>query len=405
MKRARKRWQFGLTDAGRVVLRGMGFVFLAALIIPALGVLAIMASIMLTAMAVGYVLRPRVRLTGNLPDRIVAGQTAQLAYTLRNVGRMPCYGVYVRFGALPSSIQQVAQSPVVPRLAPGEQAEVIVSIEPTRRGSYQVHRPICESSFPFNLFHFGTPSEGQENLLVLPAFSQLHLVLPHASRHVQSVGPRQAGRTGVSPEYVGNRPFLPGDSPRRIDVRAWARLAVPATKQYDDAMDNFATLVLDTRRLDSRPKTPEQEIPEFEAAISLCASVAYTIHADCLIDTLLAGTDAHSFAAWPKASRIDRIHEVLASIEPSKEYDLDQIGPLLEGRLHEVSEVVFILRRWDATYKSLVSLADRAGCHCTVIVVGEPSDDDGPSAAAEGWWGDVRFVTAEAVRKGQVELL
>jgi len=298
----------------------------------------------------------------------------------------------------------VSESPTVSRLAPGEEADVIVSIEATRRGLYRIRPPICESSFPFNLFRFGTTPDEEESMVVLPVFSRLRMPLRHASRHVQSVGPRQIGLTGVSPEYVGNRPFLPGDPPRRIDVRAWARLSVPATKQYDDALDNFAALVLDTRAPNLRSKSKFEEIPELEAAISLCASVAYTIRADCLIDTLVAGREAHSFAAWPKAARLDRIHELLAGIEPSGNYGVEQIGPLLEERLQEISEIVFILLQWDGTYKPLVQLADRAGCHCTTIVVGEPGRQNGEEDAV--WWaGDVRFVSADAILKGRVEFL
>jgi uncharacterized protein (DUF58 family) len=219
---------------------------------------------------------------------------------------------------------------------------------------------------------------------------------------------RPAGRTGASPEYIGSRPFITGDSPRRIDVRAWARLAVPATKEYDDDMDDYAAFILDTRATESWLKLSKStEIKELEAAVSLCASIAYTIHKDCLIDLLLAGSGLHEFAAWPKAVRVHRIHEILASVEPSKGYSLEQIGPLLEDRLPEISEIVFIVLRWDETYRRLASWAQRAGCHTTVIIIGDGRSDDSTDAEGLGvdWGTEIRFVSADDILAGRVEYL
>jgi uncharacterized protein (DUF58 family) len=192
-----------------------------------------------------------------------------------------------------------------------------------------------------------------------------------------------------------------GDSPRKIDVRAWARLGTPATKEYDDDLDDYAAFVLDTRMPEGRPRPKSGEIRELEAAVSLCASVAYSVHEDCLIDLLLAGPDLHEFATSPKALRLDRIHEVLAGVELSKGYSFDEIAPSLEDRLQEISEIVFIVLRWDETYRRLVEWAHRAGCHTTVAIIGPPE-----AAALEGdWTGDIRFISADDVLAGRMEQL
>ncbi len=375
MGRLQSRLRFGLTDGGMMLLRGVVYVGLAALVVPAFGVLSVLVSVMAVALVVGFLVRPRISVCGTLPDHIIAGQPAELVYTLRNVGRLAAYHLSLQFPSLPETFEPTGAAHVIPRLRPGETAEVTLTIRPARRGSYRVGPPVCRSSFPFNLFHFGTPRGAEESLLVLPAFSQLQLLLPCLSRHVTTGGVRPAGRMGASPEYIGNRPFMPGDSPRRIDVRAWARLARPATKEYDNDLDNYAALILDTRVPETRWKSKTRESRELEAAVSLCASVAYTIHRDCLIDLLLAGSDLHSCAGLPKATRLERIHESLATVAPADAYRLEQIGPLLEERLPEISEAVFILLHPDDLYRQLVEQADRAGCHCTVVVVGEPDHE------------------------------
>ena len=425
--------RFGLTDAGKVILRGIAFIALAALIIPAFDVLSVLVCVMLVALVIGFVFRPKVLVTGSLPDRIIAGQAAHLTYAIRNAGRLPAYNLRVRFRALPEAIEQTADVQMTWRLGPGQTAEVVVAIRPRHRGCYRIRQPVCESSFPFNLFHFGTSGDGEESLIVLPAFSLLEISLPYVSRHVNASSVRPAGRMGTSPEYIGNRPYQPGDPPRRIDVRAWARLSVPATKEYDDDLDNYAAIVLDTRvakpegwgRRDggrgNRALRPAGLAPfskELEAAVSLCASMAYTIHRDCLIDLLLAGTDLHRFTSLPRAMRLDRVHEALASVEPSGDYTAEQIGSLLEDRLGEISEVIFIVLHWDRTYRQLAELAEQAGCHCTVIAVGEP-DRQAKAGSREdenvrtsdlltfspspllGVASDVRYVSADEVLAGR----
>ena len=51
---------------------------------------------------------------------------------------------------------------------------------------------------------------------------------------------------GESPEYIGNRDYRPGDSLRRIDPRAWARLATPIVREYSEEYYCRIALVLDT---------------------------------------------------------------------------------------------------------------------------------------------------------------
>ena len=411
MRKTNGRLRLGLTDAGKVVLRGTGFVTLAALIVPAFGVLSALVSVVLMALLVGFVLRPKIQVSGTLPERVIVGQTARLRYVLKNVARLPAYNLCVRLGTLPEAIEQVGDGHVVSRLGPGDTTEVTVEIRAKRRGYYRIKQPICQSSFPFNLFSFGTSHDDEETLIVLPAFSRLQIPLRRLSRHVRAGGARLAGSTGVFPEYAGNRPFWPGDSPRNIDARAWARLSVPATKEYHNDFDNYTALVLDTGVPEVLSRSRSNESKELEAAVSLCASVAFTINNDCLIDLLLTGPELHQFTAWPRMVRLDKIHEILAGVEPSKDYSLEQIAPKLANRFYEISEVVFILLSWDKAYRqstgcltALLELAGQAGCHCTVLMIGQSNrlnmDEDNVS-----WTENVRFLSADDILTGQIKHL
>jgi uncharacterized protein (DUF58 family) len=400
---ARDRTRLGLTDAGRTVLRGTGFVALAALIVPAFGVLSALVSVLLVALIVGYAVRPRIRIDGDLPDRVVGGQTARLTYLIRNLARLPAYNFSLELEALPESIELVTGPKVVQHLGPGETAEVTVTIRPKRRGLFQINKPVCRSGFPFNLFTFATTGDNPETLIVLPVFSRLQFPVRNLGRHVSSSGTRLAGIAGAFPEYAGSRPFVTGDSPRNIDSRAWARLAAPATKEYHDDFDNHTALVLDTCVPKALRRSSTDEIREFEAAVSLCASVAFTVNNDCLIDMMLAGPDLHLFDSRSRRVRLDKIHEILAGVESHEDFDLEHTLPIAADRFYEVSEVVFVLMNWNEAYEQLLDKATGAGCHTTVLMI-DGSETTHVTGVANRP-GNIRFISADEVLTGQVRRL
>ena len=394
--------RLSLTDAGRMLLLGTVFFFLTAAVIPAFGVISALVAVLLTAWFTGWMVRPRVRIDSFVPDSVVVGHSVRLRYVLRNTARVPAYDLHLELGTLPETIELAGPADVVSRLAPGETAEVTLTIRPQRRGYLRLPTPICRSSFPFNLVNFSAVQGQDQPLTVLPVFYPLQMSVRGLSRHVRAGGAGFTGRTEVSPEYAGNRPFLPGDSPRRIDTRAWARLSVPATKEYHNDSDCCAAIVLDSRVPAGVVPSLTGEFRELEAAVSLCASVAFSINGKCLVDLLLAGPELHEYASWTRPARLTKIHEVLAGVEPAKAFALEDVPTTLADRLYEASEAVFILLNWDEANWELLEMAARAGCHSTVLLVAESAEVLGDRDDAK--WADVvRVVSPDDVLAGHME--
>jgi len=404
MARSDAKVRLSLTDAGRMLLLGTVFFLLTAAVIPAFGVISALVSVLLVAWLAGWIVRPRIRMAGDLPDSVVVGHSVQLRYAITNIARVPVYDLRVEFDALPETIELGKPAEAISRLAPGESAEVVLTVRPRRRGHHRIPAPMCRSSFPFNLVTFSAVQSTDQLLTALPMFYPLQMAVRGLSRHVRAGGAGFAGHTEVSPEYAGNRPFLPGDSPRRIDTRAWARLSVPATKEYHNDSDSYAALVLDSRLPAGVVPSPTGEILELEAAVSLCASVAFTLNQKCLVDLLLAGPKLHAYTSWPRAARLNKMHEVLAGVEASKGYALESVVSDLAERLYEMSEAIFILLQWDETYWELLELAARAGCHSTVLLVADSAEVLGDRDDAK--WADVvRVISPDDVLAGRLERL
>jgi uncharacterized protein (DUF58 family) len=404
MSKTDGRLHLGFTDTGRVILRGTFFVALAALIVPAFGILSALVAIMLMALLVGFILWPKIRIDGNLPERVIVGQTTRFSYILKNTSRLPAYNLRVVFSDLPEAIKQLAGAQMIPRLGPGETIEVTVEIRPVRRGYYKIKQPVCQSGFPFNLFNFGTSRDHEETIIVLPNFYRLQFSPAGMGLNVCSGGARLVSQSKAFPEYAGNRPFLPGDSPRRIDARAWARLSVPATKEYHDDFDRRTALILDTCVSELPLLSNSITNKKLEAAVSLCASVAFTINNDCLIDVLLAGNEIYQLAALSRMIRLDKIHDILTGVEPSKGYSLEKISPVLISQFPRISEVFFILLRPNKAYRHLLHMANKAGCHCNVLLIGE-SGQMNEEEVDMRWVSNVRYLSPDEILTGQIKRL
>ena len=404
MSKTDSRLCLNLTDTGKVLLRGTFFVALAAMIVPAFGILSALISIMAMALIVGFILRPRIQINGNVPDRIIVGQTTRFSCILKNTARLSAYNLCLEFNTLPEAIKQIETGQIVSRLGPGESVEVNVAIRSSRRGHYKIEQPVCRSGFPFNLFNFGTTRKDEETIVVLPNFYRLQFSPAGLGYNTSAGGARLIGQRRAFPEYAGNRPFIPGDSLRRIDSRAWARLSVPATKEYHEDFDKRTALILDTCISDLAFSSSSRESPEVEAAISLCASVAFTINNDCLIDVFCAGNEIYQFPGISRMMCLDKIHDVLAGIKPSKSYALEKISPILISQFSRISDVFFILLSLNKTYRRLIELANQAGCHCNVLLIGQPDkihiDEDDRS-----FNGNLRILSPEEILTGKIKRL
>ena len=281
-------------------------------------------------------------------------------------------------------------------LGPGQSVEWPCTVVPQRRGRHRLDGPVCRSAFPFNLAHIGRAFSFTQTVLVLPAFYDLdpQTLGPWVGLHGD--GPRLLGGTGTYPEYLGNRPYLPGDPPRRIDARAWARLSVPAVREFQETGEPRVGLFLDTC---PAKKGNTESAHDFEAAVSLCASVAHSMRRSCAIEWFAAGEEIHTLTAVPQGERSDRVHEILAEVGPAESRAAETSAEAMAERFAAVSAAVFVLSSWDMQQRQWAEWARQAGCHTTVLVVARQADQQRQAHGMEVHW-----VWPSQTWEGQVHL-
>ena len=112
--------------------------------------------------------------------------------------------------------------------------------------------------------------------------------VPVGMRH-QPGGIALTSNIGESPEYIGNREYVPGEPVRRIDFRSWARLGKPVVREFQEEYYCRIALVLDTHVVPKMTwgsferwaegwyfpyEQGPEEFPELEAAVSMTAALA-----------------------------------------------------------------------------------------------------------------------------------
>jgi len=396
---------FKLTRAGKYLVAGgviAGVFAMPSIFVPVYTVLGTLFAVGFLAALVNLGYRPRLRLSGTFPDRAVAGEPVEAKLLVTNVGHLPAYDVGVGFLRLPKQLKELGAGHHVAHLPGGETVSVPVRIRALRRGSYPLPALRVFSTFPFNLLRSGSGRMRPGPLLVLPAFSPAaDIGVPVSPRH-QPGGIALTSHLGESPEYVGNRDFHPGDPIRRIDAHAWARLARPIVREYQEEYFCRLALVLDTYVPPWRRSTPEG-FPGLEAGISLAATVTDALsRGEYLIDIFAAGPKLFTFRTGRHTSHFDSLLEVLACLEPCRTNPFDTLVPALAEELRNISSVICIFLDWDSSRRDLVRMASESGCRVKCLLV---RDGNTTEAVDPGEADEVGFYTPAAIRAGGFEIL
>ena len=375
-------WTYPFTPAGKVVMAALAISALAGAItdeMPIYQLPVTLGVLVLVASAVGSVLRwMSVSISGEWPAVVTAGQPVRGEFVATNHGRWPLLDVSLAVFKLPVNWELLRDERMLPTLAAGESVKLPIGVIPRRRGRYVLPSIRAFSTFPFNLFRNQLGRKESRPILVLPRFEPLQRINLDVGNRYQPGGIAFSSQVGESPEYIGNREYLPGDSPRHIDFKSWARLARPVVREYQEEYFHRLGLVLDTfvpRDWKSLKWLPHawlrrQGDRELEAAISLTASVADVFsRGEYLLDVFAAGPELHVFRTGRGTTPIEAVLEILADVPACRENPFDRMTAALATELPQISAIVCIFLDWDESRKRLVQIALDNGCRVKVVVI------------------------------------
>ncbi len=386
---AMQRWQDRITNRGWFV---MGFtVFAAVVSLPqpnrtmAYQLFAFLFCLIFMGFVTTPFLRNRFRAQRNLPRFATAGSDLQYTVTLKNeshrhyrqltveevlpLGR-PSYDQFLhvprpgeqylnpfdRFFRYPRWEYLVEQNrlarfePVTAfPLRPGEQRKLTLTLHPVRRGVLRLRGIRVLKWDAFGLFRGDAWAHcGGADLVILPRRYKLPLISLGGADRFQTGASQITSARGEADEFVSLRDYRPGDPPRHIHWRSWARLGRPIVKEFEREFYPRNALLLDTF-------VPPGLDDLFEEAVSVAASFAFEItRTETTLDLLYVGHEPFVLTAGRGEANLEKLLEVLASVEPLREDPMDHLRKLVLPRLAALSGCIVVFSTWDAARAQLV---------------------------------------------------
>jgi len=152
---------------------------------------------------------------------------------------------------------------------------------------------------------------------------------------------------------------------RRMHWKSLAKLGKPIIKEYQEEFFVRHALILDTFGGFS-----EEVI--FEEAVSIAASLACTIQdQDSLLDLMFVGPEAYCFTSGRGVGHIERMLEILASVQMCREKDFAALEHLVLTHAPALSGCVCVFIAWDQPRQRLVKSLLARRVPLRVLVVSE----------------------------------
>ena len=243
------------------------------------------------------------------------------------------------------------------------ETEVVREVVPLRRGllKFQKLTLACPDALGLvnRCFSFSLP----QSVLILPQRYELpNIELPGARRH-QSSGLALVASVGDSEEFRALREYRPGDSPRKIHWKSWAKLDKPVIKEEQAEYSVRHALVLDTFQA-------EDYSDRLEAAVAIATSFACTIQTqESLLDTVFVSGEARCFTTGSGLGQTEYLLELLASVVPCQDRAFNTLLPVVRSRLSLLSGCICIFLTWDSDRQSLIEQLQAAGIPVLVLVI------------------------------------
>jgi len=184
------------------------------------------------------------------------------------------------------------------------------------------------------------------------------------SLHQPRTGEARSRASGAGSDFARLREYRPGDPPRHIHWRAWARLGEPMVKEFHEESPSRNALVLDT----CAPSACSRA--SFEEAVSVAASfVAEPGWRRGKLDLLFTGEDTVHLTQGSAGEGVGRMLEALAGVARSDADRFPRLAQAVTRRIGAFGACVLVLLDLDAERAQLVRALHAARVSTLVLVV------------------------------------
>jgi uncharacterized protein (DUF58 family) len=275
---------------------------------------------------------------------------------------------YPRWEYLVERGKMVRYQPVEPfSLGPWQEIRLELEMTPQRRGVLWLKPTRVLKWDPFQLFSGDawTGAPGSQ-MIILPRRYQVPPFSLGGMDRYQVGASQVTNAQGQADEFVALREYRPGDPPRHIHWRTWARLGRPIVKEFEDEFFPRNALLLDTF-------VPPGHDMLFEESVSVAASFACAMNQqESLLDLIYVGTELFTLTAGRGQSNVEKMLEVLATVEPLRDDPIEQIRAHVLPRLAELSGCALLFNTWDRQRAQLLENLEARDLNVLAVLIVSP---------------------------------
>jgi uncharacterized protein (DUF58 family) len=350
---------------------------------------------------VGFLLRPRLKISRDIPVRARAGSPVRIDYHIKNLRPIPVWNVSVD-SYLPGSSLKHYDGQITAEYIPSK-TEVDLSsyLISEKRGLYNLPIPLADSTFPFGVFRWISRGTEPQRLIFYPDYTTLNSVsLPVGQRYQRNALPK-ISKVGESMEFLGCREFRTGDNPRHIHWPSTARTGEIIVREFQDEYISRMALIVDTsvikpgslRRMFSMKERSNYDL---EAALSLSAAVAENLlKGDFVVDLFAAGPEIYHLKTGRSLAQFENILDILACIDPCHGECFVELKQEILNEISDIGSAIVILLKWDKTREDMISRLAESGTAVKTIIIYEKEIPQGPP--------DAVYLNLKSVLSGSVK--
>jgi len=231
-----------------------------------------------------------------------------------------------------------------------------------KRGIFTLGPTTFSVGDPFGFFEKKLYFDSIEKIVILPRYQKLNY-FPEPTGYLSGGVARKTRNTEVSPYAVSVRDYYPGDPLRRIDWKTTARIEKLMVKEFEEDPQSTVWVFLDSdikyvfENYSKNQSTNDKyfswskiatEEPKwfpnsFEHQISLAASICdYYIANNRFVGFYANGQKPISISPEGGVRQLDKILEMLASLNPSKEQGVTELLLSQGNKLGTASTLIVI---------------------------------------------------------------
>ncbi|HTT70519.1 MAG TPA: DUF58 domain-containing protein [Anaeromyxobacteraceae bacterium] len=319
------------------------------------------------------------------PRAVAVGEEVSFRVSCANPSGTALPTLHVRRPFLPYDGTWVEGSPLIGGVAPRGRGGTELRARFRQRGEHHLDPFGVGVLVPFGLAVGPLLESPGVRFVVVPRVANLaRLTLPLGRRY-QSGGVALASKTGDSTEFLGVRPYRPGDAVRDLHARSSARAGLPVVRERQQEFFSRVAVILDAELGGAPPRA-------LEAALSLTAGlVAHLTRGESLVDLAVASEPRQTLRLGRSLGHLDQALELLACVARGAPLVPEALLARLD--LRPLSGVVLVGLGFTDAHRRFAASVRAAGVGCRVLLVGE--------AVA----GEATAVPVAAIERGEALLL